>query len=189
MACARSRAGIGHCKRLTRHDAGQPGDTDTSTMNKPPADTASERRTARPAWIKALLILLASGALGTYMWQQLPGAAYPTDLSRVGSGTLTLVLAKDGGFLGGAAVMELMNQVRTDYAGRVDFLVAPLKLAEGASFAARFGARDGTVVVFDGQGRALAQMNQPPDTQTLRAMLDKALAQAQHPSGAEQARQ
>ena len=76
-------------------------------------------RAAGNSWLRRLLILLAMVAVGGDIWQQLPGAGYPTDLTRVGAGTPTLVLAHDNSYLGGAAVMELMNDLRGDYAGRV----------------------------------------------------------------------
>ena len=59
------------------------------------------------------LILLSIVAVALLLWQALPGAAYPTDLSRVGAGRPTLVLAQDNNYVGGAEVMELMNGIRT----------------------------------------------------------------------------
>ena len=128
------------------------------------------------AWLKWLLGLLIGGAAAFYIVQQLPGQGYPTDLSRVGAGTPTLVLARDGGFIGGAEVMELMNDMRADYTSRMDFLVTNLKLQEGANFAAQHGARDGSVMFFDSEGRRRGVMHMPPNAATLRAAIDKVLA-------------
>jgi len=140
-----------------------------------PTSTLPVRAAGRP-WLRRLLILLAMLAVGGYVWQQLPGAAYPTDLTRVGAGTPTLVLAHDNSYIGGAAVMELMNDLRGDYTGRVDFLVAHLQMADGAAFARRFGAQDGTVMLFGADGRSLGILHMPRSVGELKGALDQALA-------------
>jgi hypothetical protein len=140
-----------------------------------PTSTLPVRAAGRP-WLRRLLILLGMLAVGGYVWQQLPGAAYPTDLTRVGAGTPTLVLAHDNSYIGGAAVMELMNDLRGDYTGRVDFLVAHLQMADGAAFARRFGAQDGTVMLFGADGRSIGILHMPRSVGELKGALDQALA-------------
>ena len=130
-----------------------------------------------PRWIKWPLILLALGVVGALLWRQLPGAAYLTDLSRVGAGHATLVLVQDGNYVSGAEVMELMNGIRADYAGRVDFLVAPMALAEAQAFAKRHAARDGTVLLFAGDGRRVGVLHQPRSQDELRRALAEAFGE------------
>jgi len=139
-------------------------------MNPPPPPPA------RPArrWLKLPLILLGIAVVGVLLWRQLPGAAYLTDLSRVGAGRATLVLAQDNNFVSGAEVMELMNGIRADYAGRVDFLVAPLALADAQAFAERHAARDGTVLLFASDGRRVGVLHQPRSQAELRRALAEA---------------
>jgi len=127
----------------------------------------------RRAWLRWLLGLTAAAAAALYIWQQLPGAGYPTDLTRVGAGTPTLVLTHDNGFVAGGEVMERMNHLRADYAGRVDFLVANVKVPLGAAFAQRHGVRDGTVLLFSADGRPAGVLHQP-DSAQLRRALDQA---------------
>jgi len=124
-------------------------------------------------WLRWPLGLLASAAVLFYIWQQLPGAGYPTDLTRVGAGVPTLVLAHDSGYVGGSEVMERMNNLRADYAGRVDFLVARLQMADGAAFADRHDVGDGAVLLFTADGRKLGTLYLP-DTEQLRGALDQA---------------
>jgi len=142
-------------------------------MNPPPPLPA--RRA--PRWIKWPLILLAIGVVVALLWRQLPGAAYPTDLSRVGAGSPSLVLVKDGNYVSGAEVMELMNGIRADYAGRVDFLVAPLALADAQAFAKSHAARDGTVLLFAGDGRRVGVLHQPRSQDDLRRALAEAFGE------------
>lgn len=131
-----------------------------------PPSTGHARR-----WMKWPLILLSIVAVALLLWQALPGAAYPTDLSRVGAGRPTLVLAQDNNYVGGAEVMELMNGIRGDYAERVDFLVAHLGMADAQVFAGRHGARDGTVLLFTGDGRRVGMLQQPQSADELRRAL------------------
>jgi len=138
----------------------------------PVAAPASPRRASR--WVKWLLIVLALTAAATFMWQQLPGAAYPTDLTRVGAGRPTLVLAHDSNFTGSTAVMALMKDLRADYADRVDFLVAHLSMPDARAFVARHGAQDGTVLLFSGDGRRVDVLHQPRTGEELRRALDQA---------------
>jgi len=125
-------------------------------------------------WIKWLLILLLLTSASAFIWQQLPGAGYSTDLTRVGAGQPTLVLAQHGHYVGGAEVMELMNSIRSEYIGRVEFLVANLQMPDGRAFAERHAAGDGTVMLFDRDGRRLGLLHQPTSSAQLRGALAQA---------------
>lgn len=127
-----------------------------------------------PRWAKPLLILALIAVTAVFLWQALPGKAYPTDLTRIGGGRPALVLAHDTNYVGSATVMELMNDIRADYEGRVDFLVAHLGLEDAQTFAARHGASDGTVLLFSGDGQRVGLLRHPQSTDELR----QALAQA-----------
>lgn len=127
-----------------------------------------------PRWIKWPAIVLAMVLAGAWLWQQLPGAGYSTDLSQVGAGQPTLVLTRDDGYVGGAEVMELMNEIRADYAGRVEFLVAALPRPAAVAFVRSHGTSDGTVLLFDAQGQRVDTLGQPRSTEELRTALDRA---------------
>lgn len=139
-----------------------------------PMNDTSPAAVHRARWLKWPLILLALAGVGAFLWQALPGGAYPTDLSRVGAGRPVLVLAHDTNYVGSAEVMELMNGIRGDYDGRVDFLVAHLALADAQVFAERHAARDGTVLLFAADGRRVGVVHMPQNADELR----RALAQA-----------
>jgi hypothetical protein len=67
--------------------------------------------------------------------------------------------------------MELMNGIRADYAGRVDFLVAHLALPDAQAFAARHGARQGSVLLFTADGRLAGRLEMPQSADELRRAL------------------
>jgi hypothetical protein len=123
---------------------------------------------------KLFITLLIIGAVLSLVWSQLPRGAYPTDLSRVGEGRPALVLAYDMNYASGMGVMELMNAIRADYAGEVDFLVAHLGMPDGEAFARQHAAGDGTVLLFSADGRRVSTLRQPQTADALRQALDEA---------------
>lgn len=131
--------------------------------------------TSRPSpWRRLLLvggILLGSGL---FFWSQLPKGGYPTDLSRIGQGQPALVLTMNGNFMAGVEMMPVLDVVRSEFAGRAEFLVASMGLPEGQAFAQRHRTADGSVVVFDAGGRPLAVLHGPRTAGELRQALQLA---------------
>lgn len=135
------------------------------------SDNPTARHAAWPRWSKWLITMLIMAVVGSLIWSQLPRGAYPTDLSRVGAGKPALVLAHDANFAAGMAVMELMNVIRDDYAGKVEFLVAHLGMQDGQTFASRHAARDGSVLLFSAEGELVGTLHQPQTVDALRQAL------------------
>ena len=127
-----------------------------------------------PRWSKLLLWALFLVSVGAFVWSQLPKGGYPTDLSLIGAGRASVVLALDSNYSGGAAVMALLSEIRGDYSDKVDFLVAHLGMTDGQEFARRHAAQDGTVIVFAGDGSPLRTLHQPQDAGQLREVLSQA---------------
>jgi hypothetical protein len=126
-------------------------------------------------WRRRLIVTAAIVAVGGLVWNQLPKGSYPTDLSRIGQGQAALVLAIDSNYSGGASVMELLNDVRHDFADSVQFLVASLALPSGQAFADQHQASDGTVLLFDAKGQRVAVLHAPQTRDELRKVLQQAL--------------
>lgn len=139
---------------------------------KKSAETPSNNPASR--WRKRLFTILFIAGISSLIWSQLPGGAYPTDLSKIGNGRPALVLAQDSNYASGMEVMELMNEIRHDYTERVDFLVAHLGMADGQEFARRHGARDGVVLLFSGDGQNVSALHQPQSIDELRRALNQA---------------
>ena len=85
------------------------------------------------------------------------------------------VLAMDSNYLGGASVMNLLNDVRHDFADSVQFLVASLALPNGQAFANQHQASDGMVLLFDAKGQRMAVLYTPQTQDELRKALQQAL--------------
>jgi hypothetical protein len=127
-----------------------------------------------PRWAKALVTAVVVIAVGALAFTQLPRGAFPTDLSRIGQGTPALVVARDINYLAGAEVMDLLNSLRPEYGNRLEFLAAHLGQPDGRAFAHRHGARDGTVIVFAGNGTPVATLHTPQTASEVRSALDAA---------------
>lgn len=125
-------------------------------------------------WRRRLITTGLIVGIGTLVWSQLPKGSYPTDLSRIGQGQAALVLTMDSNYLAGATVMGLLDELRHDFADSVQFLVASMALQDGQAFAQRHQTVDGSVVLFDAQGRRVAVLHSPQTQDEVR----KALRQA-----------
>jgi len=101
------------------------------------------------------------------------------DLSLVGQGKPSLVLAYENFSPTGGAALEQLRKVRGDYELRLVFIVADLGTPQGRQFASRYGLADGQAVLLNGQASPLAAFMIPRDTAALRARLDKALGQSE----------
>lgn len=140
-------------------------------MKKEPTQAFARAR----KWLIYTAIIVGVLAL---VWSQLPRSPYPTDLTRIGQGQPTMVLAYDIQSLGGMAVMGMMDELRDEYTDRIVFLVAPLGAPLGQAFGRRFDAENGSVVLFSANGAALSPVYTPQNTAELKDALETLLAQS-----------
>jgi hypothetical protein len=101
------------------------------------------------------------------------------DLSLVGQGKPSLVLAYENFSPTGGAALEQLRKVRGDYESRLVFIVADLGTPQGRQFALQHGLVDGQAVLLNGQESPLAAFTIPNETAALRARLDKELGQSE----------
>jgi hypothetical protein len=122
-------------------------------------------------WIVAATVLAAGG----FIWSQLPKGGYPTDLSRIGQGQAALVLTINGNYMAGVEMMPVLDTLRQEFGGQVQFLVASMGRPEGQDFAQRNQTVDGSVVVFDASGKRRVVLHGPRTAAELRQALQQAL--------------
>ncbi len=140
-------------------------------MNQPPDPSP---KPATP-WARRLVVLGTFSIASVFIWSRLPKQVYRTDLSGIGKGQAALVLTVDGNFMIGAEMLKVLDGVRPDFAGSVQFLVASMGLPEGQAFSRRHQTSDGTVVVLDAGGRPVAVLHPPRTPEELRQALQQAL--------------
>lgn len=134
-----------------------------------------ELRTTMPGWLKWLVTGICLAVVLGILWQLAPRGAFPSDLSLTGQGRPALVMVRDPGIMGGERVMELMEAIHPEYEQHMDFLVVQPGHPDGRAFAEQYDAGDGTVVLLDGQGEALASMARPSSEEQLRGFIDARL--------------
>ena len=124
--------------------------------------------------IFVLAILLIAG----YVVMVVAPKPMSADLSLIGQGKPSLVLAYENYSPGGADALTRLKQIRSDYESRLNFIVADLGTPDGRAFGNRYQIVDGQAVFLSGSGRPLARMFIPADESRLRETLEQQLAAA-----------
>jgi hypothetical protein len=97
------------------------------------------------------------------------------DLSLIGQGKPSLVLAYENFSPTGGAALEQLRKVRGDYEGRLEFIVADLGTPEGRGFANRHRLIDGQALLLDSQGTPVDAWMVPANPAAVRARLGESL--------------
>jgi hypothetical protein len=95
-----------------------------------------------------------------------------SDLSLIGQGTPSVVLAYENFSPTGGEALARLKEVRPDYESRLNFIVADLGTPQGRAFANRYQLRDGQAVLLGGDGRPMALAELARSEQALRQQLD-----------------
>jgi hypothetical protein len=109
------------------------------------------------------------------MFLMLP-KGFKDDLSLVGNGTVSVVLTHDKNLLDSTRMMELMNAVRSDYQGTVEFLAVDLATPVGQGFVREQLVGPVTLVFFGAEGERRQVLDSRVNEQQLRETLDQLLA-------------
>jgi thioredoxin-like negative regulator of GroEL len=101
---------------------------------------------------------------------------FSDDTSKIGRGIPVVVLTHDRNTVYSQQVMELMNKVRNDYAGRFEFVVVDLGSEKDRAFLQQQRVSSVLLLVFSPDGRRLADLDNVTEEHALRAALDRVLA-------------
>ena len=96
-----------------------------------------------------IAVVLGAGLL---VIRHLPMAGYDSDVTQVGQGRPAAVLVFESFAPPSMEAMALFDQVRRDYADRLDFLVADTGSPRGQAFIARHQVQVGQVLTFRADG-------------------------------------
>lgn len=122
---------------------------------KTEAATASKRGGGIKWIVGALLLLFAAAAV-----MNLP-RGYSDDLSRIGKGQAAVVLIRDKNALDSYELQHVMDDIRDQYAGRVEFLMTDHDTPEGREFMAANNAEPVRLVLFDASGNPVKILHAP----------------------------
>lgn len=129
-----------------------------SEAGKNPEVAALANGSGKVKWIVGGMLLLFAAVIA----MNLP-RGYSDDLSLVGKGKVAVVLVRDKSVVQSSDLLEVLNTVRDQYAGQVEFLLTDFDSAEGRAFIADKGAARATLAVLDGDGK-MASLLSPPQT-------------------------
>ena len=86
---------------------------------------------------------------------------FSDDLTRIGKGKPAVVFVRDKDAVESMGMINLLGDVRGQYAGRVEFLLTDYDTPEGRAFIATSHAAPITVVLFDAGGKQLKILAAP----------------------------
>jgi hypothetical protein len=121
---------------------------DEAIDNAKPA--GGSKRSSKVKWIVAGILLLFAAVIAL----NLP-RGFSDDLSRIGKGKPAVVLVRDKNAVQSFDLIEVMNGIRDQYAGQVEFLLTDSNTPEGRAFIAEKGGARVTLVVLDADGKTV----------------------------------
>ena len=131
-------------------------------VDQPPVSPAR----SKTKWIVIGLLLL----LVAVVIMNLP-RGFSDDLSRIGKGKAAVVLVRDKFAVQSFDLMEVMNGVRDQYAGQVEFLLTDSDTPEGRAFITANGAARVTLMLLDAEGKPIKVLYPPQTAESLQQEL------------------
>ena len=125
-------------------------------------------------WVVGGILLMIAAAAA----MNLP-RGYSDDLSRIGKGKAAVVLVRDKDAVQSFDLMDVMNGIRDQYAGRVEFLLTDFNTPEGREFISSKGGARVTLVVLDANGKMLNVLYPPQTAESVQQAIAGVLGVAQ----------
>jgi hypothetical protein len=132
------------------------------------AQTGSAKQTNLFIILFICVILVAAAML-------LP-KGFSDDLSIIGQGSVVVVLTHEKNSVDGILKMDLLNTVRSDYEGKVEFLAVDVNTPEGQTFMRQHGVGAIVLVLFGPDGSRRNVLGAGIGEQELRSVLDGILS-------------
>jgi predicted polyphosphate/ATP-dependent NAD kinase len=133
-------------------------------------------RTQNGSALRTTLITIAATiAVLVFLITRLP-QGFSDDLSRIGRGANIVVLVHSKSTVRSQNLMSLLNQVRPDYAGKVEWLVADIETESGKAFVREQQLNDSILVFFGPDGTRRGVLEGAVDENGLRMALDTAFS-------------
>lgn len=132
-------------------------------------------RQSGKAGVITLAVIAGICVLLFVMFMMLP-KGFKDDLTLIGQGSVSVVLTHDKNLLDSVQMMELLNEVRADYEGRVEFLAVDVATPVGQGFVREQRVGVVNLVVFGADGARRELVDTRVNEQQLRAVLDGVLS-------------
>lgn len=124
-----------------------------------------------------LIVVLVICAVLAAVVMLLP-KGFSDDVSKIGQGSAAVVLTHNKNSVASMKLMQLLNEVRSDYAGKIEFLVVDIDTREGQAFIYREGIGMGAavLVMFGPDGARRGVLAGGMNEKDLRSELDGILS-------------
>ena len=122
-----------------------------------------------------LITIAATIAVLAFLITRLP-QGFSDDLSKIGRGSNIAVLVHNKSTVRSQNLMSLLNQVRPDYAGKVEWLVADIDTESGKAFVREQQVKDSILVFFGPDGTRRGVLEGAVDENGLRVALVNAFS-------------
>ncbi len=119
-----------------------------------------------------LFVILGVSAFWAIAIMLLP-KGFNDDLSKIGQGMAAVVLIHDKSSIQSLDLMTLLNKVRPDYAGKVEFFVVNVNSKEGQMFRQQQNVGAVVLVFFSPNGTKRGTLGNSKGETELRSELDK----------------
>ncbi len=120
------------------------------------------------------LITIAAILAGLAFAAAMLPRGFSDDLSKIGRGANVAVLIHNRNSVQSLELMTLVNAVRSDYAGKAEFLVADIDSDNGKAFVREQQAGDSILVFFGPDGTRRGALQRIKDEKGLRLAIDAA---------------
>jgi hypothetical protein len=128
-----------------------------------PEAGAVSARGGKIKWIVGVFLLLFAAAAA----MNLP-RGYSDDLSHIGKGHATIVLVRDKNAVASFDLIHVLDNLRNNYAGKVEFLLTDFNTPEGKAFIAANQVTPVTLVLFDASGKQLKVLHAPQTAESVQ---------------------
>lgn len=119
---------------------------------------------------RRVMIIIVIVAVVALLISRMP-SGFSSDLSRVGDGSITVVVVHDHNFVDSMELMDNLNRVRGDFEPEVEFLVASPHHPDGRTFIQQHDLEVIRLYVFDAAGHLRAERTHQGDIDSLRRFL------------------
>lgn len=147
-------------------------------MEKPKSNDAAGAATPSttkgkptPLWSKLLTVAVLAG-VAVFAISLLP-RGYSQDISLIGKGDRVMVLFQVPFTVDGQEAVDSMNALRSEYDGRVKFILADQKVEQGKKFAELYGVNSTAFVFFSPDGQIINTLYGGQTVEALRDNINK----------------
>lgn len=127
------------------------------------------KRAKKIRWIVGGLFLLFAAAAA----MNLP-RGYSDDLSRIGKGKAAVVMIRDKNAVQSFELIEVLDKVRGQYDGKVEFLLTDFNTQQGQAFTDSNEAGRATLVLLDAEGKKVKILGAPQSPASMRQEISAA---------------